>query len=42
MTDGKDKPWTDARMLSERRRSWSVLADCSMPTLQPQETHAVL
>jgi len=38
MTDGNDKPWFGARMLPEKKRSWSVLADCSMPVLQPQET----
>jgi len=38
MTDGKDKPWFDAGMLSQRRRSWSVLTDCSLPALQPHET----
>jgi len=38
MTEGIDKPWFGAGKLSERKRSWSVLADCSMPALQLQET----
>jgi len=37
MTDGKDEPWSPAKMSVARRQPWSVLADSSTPALQPQE-----
>ena len=40
MTDDKDDTWSEAEMLLTRRQLWSVVvADCSTPALQPQETH---
>jgi len=38
MTDGKDETWSPAKMSVARRRPWSVVADCSMTALQPQES----
>ena len=38
MTGGKDETWSPVEMSVARRRPWSVVADCSTPALQPQET----
>ena len=40
MADGKDETWSPAKMSVARRWPWSVVADCSMPMLQPQETRS--
>jgi len=37
MTSGKNETWSPAEISVARRRPWSVVADCSMPALQPQE-----
>jgi len=38
MTDGKDETWSPAKMSVARRRTWSVMADCSTPALHLQYT----
>ena len=38
MTDEKDETCCHAERSVARRRPWYVVADCSMPALQPQET----